>query len=92
MKLSEFGKSDKQKSILDELNEYALDKGDKDNVFEERAQHVIQSAINFMSMIEDQYDEKLAESLKRKMINSIKSGNYSKFSNTVKRIKESRDV
>ena len=74
------------RSILDELDTLVLSK-DKESVLESRATHVIQSAINLVNFIKENYDPTIADELERRLINSIKGQDASKFSRGLKRIK-----
>lgn len=60
---------------------------DKENLVESRATHIIQSAINLINLIREEYDGEVANDLERRLINSIKGQDPSKFSRGLKRIK-----
>lgn len=80
----------KTRSILEELNSISVDRN-KDFVVENRGEHVIKSAINLIEQIEKNYDAGIAKDLKNRLINSIRSGDASKFSRGIKKvIKESQ--
>ena len=56
-----------------------------------RAEHVINSAINLIEQIEEHYDESTAKDLKNRLVNSIKGKDVKKFSRGItKLIKESQ--
>ena len=74
------------RSILDELDSMLSHK-DKDNLVESRAGHVIQGAINLINYIKENYDAATAQELERRLLNSIKSQDISKFSRGIKKIK-----
>lgn len=76
------------RSLLDEISSLVPDQ-DKDNVLESRANHVIASAINLINIIKETYDEDTASDLERRLLNSIKSQDSSKFSRGIKRVKKS---
>lgn len=76
------------RSLLDEISSLVPDQ-DKDNVLESRANHVIASAINLINTIKETYDEDTASDLERRLLNSIKSQDSSKFSRGIKRVKKS---
>lgn len=78
------------RSILQELNEIGISR-DTDLVVESRGSNIIQSAINLLNMIREQYDVETAAELERRFINSIKSSDVTKFKRGVKRIQESKD-
>lgn len=73
-------------SILDELDTL-IPRKDREMFIESRAQQVIASAINLCNLLEESYDEDLAEELKRRLINSIKSGDEMKFRRKIQQIK-----
>lgn len=76
----------KTRSILEELDNMVLHR-DKENLVESRATHIIQSAINLINLIREEYDREVANDLERRLINSIKGQDPSKFSRGLKRIK-----
>ena len=75
----------KTRSLLEELDSLRLHK-DRDNLIESRANHVIQGAINLINFIKESYSVEQAEELERRLINSIRSQDSSKFTRGVKRI------
>ena len=81
----------KTKSLLEELNEFATKK-DKESVVEARASHIIDSAINLMIMIKENFNPETAYELERRFINSIKSGDPSKFVRGIRKIKENKET
>lgn len=76
----------KARSILEELDNLALHK-DKENLVESRANHVIQGAINLINYIKENYDPAQAEELERRLLNSIKGQDASKFVRGIRRIR-----
>lgn len=76
----------KARSILEELDNLALHK-DKENLVESRANHVIQGAINLINYIKENYDSAQAEELERRLLNSIKGQDASKFVRGIRRIR-----
>lgn len=76
----------KTRSILEELDTFRVSK-DKENLIESRANHVIQGAINLINFIRENYDATQSEELERRLLNSIRAQDSSKFSRGVKRIK-----
>ncbi len=80
----------KSRSILEELNQISIDR-DRNHVVENRAEHVINSAINLLEQMEKYYDDDTAKDLSNRLINSIRSRDASKFSRGIKKlIKESQ--
>ena len=76
----------KARSILEELDNLALHK-DKENLVESRANHVIQGAINLINYIKENYDPVQAEELERRLLNSIKGQDATKFVRGIRRIR-----
>lgn len=76
----------KARSILEELDNLALHK-DKENLVESRANHVIQGAINLINYIKENYSSEQAEELERRLLNSIKGQDASKFTRGIRRIR-----
>lgn len=81
----------KKSSILTELQQM-INSEHRLNVMESRAQHIISSVIHLIEHIEANYAADESEDLKRKLLNSIKVKDPSKFSRAVKRIKESKNA
>jgi hypothetical protein len=71
---------------LEELDTLRLHK-DRENLVESRANHVITGAINLIQFIRENYDATQAEELERRLLNSIRAQDSSKFSRGVKRLK-----
>ena len=63
---------------------------DADLVIESRGSNIIQSAINLIELIRENYDDETAAELERRFINSIKSSDLNKFKRGIKRIQESK--
>lgn len=74
------------RSILDELDSLLVHK-DKDNLVESRANHVISGAINLVNYIRKNYDAEQAAELERRLINSIRSQDSTKFTRGVRRMR-----
>jgi hypothetical protein len=81
----------KTKSLLEELNEFSAKK-DKESIVEARAGHIIDSAINLMIMIKENFNPETAYELERRFINSIKSGDSSKFVRGIRKIRENKET
>ncbi len=77
------------RSILQEINEIGLSR-DAELVIESRGSNIIQSAINLIELIRENYDVETASELERRLINSIKTGDGTKFKRGIKRIQESK--
>jgi len=78
------------RSILQELSDIGLSR-DTDLVIESRGSNLIQSAINLLSLIRENYDVETATELERRFINSIKANDPTKFKRGIKRIQESKE-
>jgi predicted transcriptional regulator len=75
----------KTRSILEELDSLKIQK-DKNAIIESRAQHVIQGAINLINFIKENYNNEQADELQRRLLNSIRNQDTTKFSRGIKRI------
>lgn len=78
------------RSILQELSDIGLSR-DTDLVIEGRGTNLIQSAINLINLIRENYDVETAAELERRFINSIKASDPTKFKRGIKRIQESKE-
>lgn len=78
------------RSILQELSDIGLSR-DTDLVIENRGTNLIQSAINLINLIRENYDIETAAELERRFINSIKASDPTKFKRGIKRIQESKE-
>lgn len=78
------------RSILQELSDIGLSR-DTDLVIESRGSNIIQSAINLINLIKENYDIETAAELERRFINSIKSADATKFKRGIKRIQEDKE-
>jgi hypothetical protein len=78
------------RSILQELNDISLGRN-PELVIESRASNIIQSAINLLDTIKEEYDIETAAELERRFINSIKASDPSKFKRGIQRIQESKE-
>ncbi len=75
------------KKIIDELFEFIPEKN-KNKIIEQRANHIIVSAINFIKSLNENYSPKEAEELTRKFLVAIKSQDPRRFSNKLKNLKK----
>jgi hypothetical protein len=76
----------KIRSILEELDGMMIHR-DRENLLESRANHIIQGAINLINTIRESYTPEIAADLERRLINSIKGQDPSKFNRGVRRAK-----
>jgi hypothetical protein len=75
------------RSILTELDSFKRER-DRENFVEARAANVIQGAINLLQFIRENYDSDTAGELERRLINSIRSGDNTKFTRGIRRVKD----
>jgi len=78
------------RSILQELSDLGV-KRDTDLIIESRGSNVIDSAINLLELIRENYDVETAAELERRFINSIRTGDTAKFKRGIKKIQESKE-
>ena len=77
------------RSILDELSQIGT--GPTSNlILESRANHIINSAINLINTLREQYDEPEAAELERRLINSIRAQEPGKFVRGLRKINEDK--
>jgi hypothetical protein len=81
----------KTRSILEELSSVRVDK-EPENFVESRASHIIDSAINLVNYIRENFDEQTAYLLEKKFNAAIKNLDSNRFSRGVSRVKELKDV
>lgn len=80
----------KTRSILDELDNLLAHR-DREKLLESRANHIIQGAINLINTIRENYDHETADDLERRLINSIKSQDSTKFSRGVRKVPKEKN-
>lgn len=78
------------RSILQELNDIGVSRN-KDLVIESRGSNLIDSAVNLLTLIKENYDIETAAELERRFLNAIRSGDASKFKRGMQKVHESRD-
>jgi hypothetical protein len=79
------------RSLLEELNDIAVKK-DTESVIESRAVHVINSAINLLGLIRENFDPETAYELERRLLNSIKGADPAKFTRGIRKLRDSKDT
>lgn len=79
------------KSLLEELNSIS-EKKNGEAIVEARATHVIDSAINLLALIRESFKPEQAYELERRLINSIKSGDSSKFVRSIRRLRDNKET
>ena len=77
------------RSILEELNNLSMAKSN-DHLIESSANNIIESAINLLNRINEQYDDATANELERRFLNSIRTGDPKKFKRSIHKVIESK--
>jgi restriction endonuclease Mrr len=75
------------RSILQELNNLSMSKSN-DHLIE--TNNIIESAINLLNRINEQYDEVTASEMERRFLNSIRTGDPKKFKRAIDKVIESK--
>ena len=81
----------KTRSILEELSSVRINK-EPENLVESRASHIIDSAINLVNYIRENFDQETAYLLEKRFNAAIKNLDPDKFSRGVSKVKELKDV
>jgi hypothetical protein len=76
----------KTRSLLEELDAIAIDK-DRKHVVESRATHLIQSSINLLRMIKENFSEETSLDLEKRFIAAIKKQEPIKFTRGIRKLK-----
>jgi hypothetical protein len=79
------------RSLLEELNSIA-DKKHSEAIIESRAAHVIDSAINLLKLIKENYSPEEAYELERRLVNSIKGSDPNKFIRSIRRLRDNKET
>jgi hypothetical protein len=74
------------RSLLSELDSISIHR-DRTHFVETRASNVIESAINLLKYIKENYDADTANELERRMLNSIRTGDSAKFMRGIRKVK-----
>ena len=77
------------RGILEELSSLG-NKDYSDEFIQTKGGNIIESAINLLSKIHENYDEKTAIDLERRFINAIRGNNPRKFKSGIDKIIESK--
>jgi len=77
------------RSILQELSDLGI-KRDTDLIIESRGSNIIESAVNLLTLIRENYDIETASELERRFVNAIRSGDSAKFKRGIKKIQEGK--
>lgn len=78
------------RSILSELSNLGRAQ-DNDLLIEATGNNIIESAINLLNRISENYDEATASELERRFLNSIRSGDPRKFKRTMTKLIETKE-
>lgn len=79
------------KSLLEELNSIS-EKKNSDAIIESRATHIIDSAINLLQLIKESYSPEQAYELERRLLNSIKGSDSSKFVRGIRKLRDGKET
>ncbi len=74
---------------MQELNNLSMSKSN-DHLIETTANNIIESAINLLNRINEQYDEVTASEMERRFLNSIRTGDPKKFKRAIDKVIESK--
>lgn len=77
------------RSILQELSDIGVSRN-ADHVIESRGSNLIESAINLLTLIHENYEYETASDLERRFINAIRGSDIMKFKRGIKKISESK--
>lgn len=77
------------RSILEELSSLGTSRN-TELLIENRGQNIIDSAVNLLSLIKQQFNEEEAGELERRFLNAIRTGDPRKFRRGVHKILEAR--
>lgn len=75
------------RSILEELS-LAVPHKKKEHVIESRGHHIIASAINFLNVINENFDPEEADIITKRFLSAIKNNDPNKFVRQVRKIRE----
>lgn len=75
------------KNIIEELDKETQNH-DKHLFVESKANHAIVAAINVLRLIDESFSDDEAEELRRRFINSVKSGDPRKFYRKIREMRE----
>jgi hypothetical protein len=77
------------RSILEELSSLG-ERKNNELLIENRGASIIESAINLLSLIRQQFNEEEADELERRFLNAIRAGDTKKFRRGVHKVQEVR--
>ena len=77
------------RSILEELSSLGTSRN-AELLIENRGQNIIDSAVNLLSLVRQQFNEEESAELERRFLNAIRTGDPRKFRRGVQKIQEQR--
>jgi hypothetical protein len=77
------------RSILEELSSLGTSRN-TDLLIENRGQNIIDSAINLLSLVRQQFNEEESSEIERRFLNAIRTGDPRKFKRGILKIQEAR--
>ena len=77
------------RSILEELSSLGHSRN-TELLIENRGQNIIESAINLLALVKQQFNEEEASELERRFLNAVRTGDPRKFTRGVHKIQEAR--
>lgn len=77
------------RSILEELSSLGSSRN-TDLLIENRGQNIIDSAINLLSLVRQQFNEEESSEIERRFLNAIRTGDPRKFKRGILKIQEAR--
>ncbi len=77
------------RSILEELNSLGNSRN-TELLIENRGANIIESAINLLTLVKQQFNEEEAAELERRFLNAIRTGDARKFKRGVHKVQEGR--
>jgi hypothetical protein len=87
--LAERDMKKRTRSILEELSTLGT-KRNTELLVENRGASIIESAVNLLNLVKQQFNEEEAQELERRFLNAIRAGDPRKFRRGVHRIQEAR--
>lgn len=79
------------RSILEELSSLGHSRN-TELLIENRGQNIIESAINLLALVKQQFNEEEASELERRFLNAVRTGDPRKFTKGVHKIQEARKI
>jgi hypothetical protein len=77
------------RSILEELSSLGQNRSNE-LLIENRGQNIIESAVNLLTLVKQQFNEEEALELERRFLNAIRTGDPRKFKRGVQKVQEAR--